>query len=311
MKKIIGIGLVTAALLAGCGGAPAGTTEPTSATGATGAETVATTAPDINAIPTSETGAGEAADTAPDATAAANATAVNEAGVTAGDATAVATSETSGNTTGQTSGTAAPTSATGDTSGSGTAAPTSATGDTSGSGTGTTGTAAPTSATGDATGSGTAAPTSATGSTSGQTSGQASGSTAIEGYQPAGIPELGLSFQVPDGWEQVNGENAWSPAGVDTPRVGVESAEITPDWMPSSFLPEGATVRSTQSMMLPGGQAMFYTVENDDGTAESHAIIRSGTTAYDFYARAESLQDLRTIEPVLNDIVGSVQMGGV
>ncbi|MFO7166722.1 MAG: hypothetical protein DIU80_001705 [Chloroflexota bacterium] len=235
MKKIIGIGIMTAALLAGCGGAPSGTAQPTADID-TGTAVVTTPATDIDAIPTSETGASEDAGTAADAT----------------------------------------------------AQPTSATGATDSDAMDTT-----------------TQPTSATeGSTSGET-----GMTGA--YQPAGIPELGLSFQVPEGWEQVSGENAWSPAGMDVPRIGVESAEVTPDWTASSFLPEGATVRSTQSVMLPSGQAMLYTIENTDGTAESHAIIRSDTMAYDFYARAQSLQELRTIEPVLTDIVGSAQLGGV
>ena len=115
---------------------------------------------------------------------------------------------------------------------------------------------------------------------------------------------------MPDGWEQVAGENAWSPAGVDVPRVGVQSADLTEDWTPSSFLPTSGTVLSSQQVNVAGMQAMFYTVENSDGTAETHAIMRSGEKAYDFYARAELLQDLRTIQPVLSDIVGSVQFSG-
>jgi hypothetical protein len=89
----------------------------------------------------------------------------------------------------------------------------------------------------------------------------------------------------------------------------VNSATVTADWKPSSFLPEGATIKGTQSGM--GGQVTIYTVENTDGTAESHAIMRSGETAYDVYARAQSLQELQSLEPVLNDIVGSVQLRGV
>jgi hypothetical protein len=166
------------------------------------------------------------------------------------------------------------------------------------------------STTGGATGSDSATTGGATGTdASGSTSGSSSATTGA--YEPAGVPELGLSFQIPQGWEQVDGENAWSPAGVEVPRIGVESTDMTADWKPSSMLPQGATVRSSQQVTLGGVQAMFYTVENTDGTAETHAIMRSSGKAYDFYARAESMQELQTIQPVLNDIVGSVQLSGV
>jgi hypothetical protein len=147
--------------------------------------------------------------------------------------------------------------------------------------------------------------------TSGNTTGSTGGTMDMGSLQPAGIPELGLNFQVPEGFEKLPNENAWSPAGADLPRFGVENVEVTSDWRPSSMLPEGATVVSTQYLNLSSGQAQVYTVENSDGTAESHAIIRSGTTAYDFYARAATMQELMTIQPVLSQIVGSAQFGGV
>lgn len=267
MKKIIGIGLVTAALLAGCGGASTGT----SGTGAdTAADTTAvagTTTENAAGVPTSETGAGEAADTAADAPATNNATAVTAAGATAPDATAQATPEAATNT-----------------------------GDAPG-------------ATGSTTDNNGTAGTPNTSTTDGSTTTE--GGAIVPGaYQPVDVPELGVSFQVPEGWEQVSGENAWSPAGVDVPRIGVNSADLTADWRPSSFLPEGATVKASQQATINGMQAMMYTVQNADGTAETHAIVRSGEKAYDIYARAQTLQELNTIQPVLNDIVGSVQLDG-
>jgi hypothetical protein len=278
MKKIIGIGLVTAALLAGCGGASTGTDTTGTGAGSAANTTAVTGADGAVANPTLDPSADGAGNIAPDATAATNATAVSEAGATTIDATAQATPQAATNT--------------GDAPGA------------SGNTTDNNGTAgAPNTSTTDGS-------TTTGGSTSGDTTSGSSG--AVSGaYQPAGVPDLGLSFQIPEGWEQVNGENAWSPAGVDVPRVGVNSADLTADWRPSSFLPEGATVKSSQQTMVNGQQAMLYTVENSDGTAETHAIIRSGEKAFDIYARAESLQELQTIQPVLNDIVGSVQLSGV
>ncbi|HWQ14759.1 MAG TPA: hypothetical protein VNL77_18315 [Roseiflexaceae bacterium] len=261
MKKIIGIGLLSAALLAGCGGAQPATGPDTGAATTTAGD-------DVSAIPTS---------------------AVGDTGTTAADATAAATPEDAATGTDANATAAATTVAGAET----TAQPTSAAGDTTG-------------ATGAATGAATAMPTAATGT-------EAAGDTAITpgAFQTVTVPELGLSFQVPEGWEQVANENAWSPAGMDVPRIGVNSADLTADWTPSSFLPEGATVRSSQQLTLGGTQTMFYTVENTDGTAETHAIMLSGQKAFDFYVRAESLQDLQTLQPVLNDIVGSVRLEGV
>lgn len=295
MKKIIGIGLVTAALLAGCGGASTGTQGTGAGTDAGAANTTAvagTNTENAAGVPTSETGAGEAADTAADAPAANNETAVAGAGATTLEATAEATPEAASNV-GDAPGAAGATTDNNGTAGS----PNTST--TEGGTTGATGSDTTSATSGDTT-------SGATGSTGGSTDGATTGA-----YQPVGVPELGLSFEIPEGWEQVSGENAWSPAGVDVPRVGVESADLTADWRPSSFLPEGAAVKSSQQVNVGGQQAMLYTVENSDGTAETHAIMRSGEKAFDIYARAETLQELRTIEPVLNDIVGSVQLSGV
>jgi hypothetical protein len=269
MKRFIGIGLVTAALLAGCGGAPSGNQD--TGTGTTANATAVTGADGAVTNPTLETSAGGTGDIAPDATAAANATAVSDAGATTTDATAQATPDAA------TSG--------GDAMANPTAAPADGT-----------------------TSSGTTSGSTSNDTTSGTTSG--STAPAVGAYQQAELPELGMSFQVPEGWQQVSGENAWSPNGVDTPRIGVNSADLTADWRPSSFLPEGATIKSSQQTTINGQQAMIYLVENSDRTAETHVIVRSGEKAYDIYARAASLQELTAIQPVLNDIVGSVQLSG-
>jgi hypothetical protein len=163
--------------------------------------------------------------------------------------------------------------------------------------------AQPTSAAGD-----TAAPTAAAGDTAAPTSAPAvTGDMAAT--QPATIPEMGLSFMVPEGWEAVGEENAWAPGGAQLPMIGVNSADMTPDWRPSSFLPEGAAVKSTQIVTLPSGQVSQYMVENSDGTAETHSIMRSGDKAYDFYARTASFQELQTLQPLMDQVVGSVQIG--
>jgi hypothetical protein len=168
--------------------------------------------------------------------------------------------------------------------------------------------AAPTTAAGTGTEPTTAAGTGETNGTGAQPT-TAAGTTA-DVTQPVMIPGLGLSFMVPANWQQVANENAWSPAGADIPQVGVKSAQSSPDYRPSSFLPEGATIKSTESVSIPTGQATVYTVENTDGTAESHMIFQTGTTFYDFYARASSQQELQTLRPVLNDILSSVKPGG-
>jgi hypothetical protein len=166
--------------------------------------------------------------------------------------------------------------------------------------------------TGETNGTG-AQPTTAAGT--GETNGTGAQPTTAAGTtadvtQPVMIPGLGLSFMVPANWQQVANENAWSPAGAAIPQVGVKSAQSSPDYRPSSFLPEGAVVKSTESVVIPTGQATVYTVENTDGTAESHMIFQTGTTFYDFYARASSQQELQTLRPVLNDILSSVKPGG-
>jgi hypothetical protein len=133
----------------------------------------------------------------------------------------------------------------------------------------------------------------------------------VDEWQSVTIPELGISFRVPQGWEQTANQNTWSPDGVDVPQVGVNTAAYGAGWTPSRMLPTGATITATQTQSFGLGDVTIFTIENSDGTAETHAILRGPVQAFDFYARAGTLQGLQTIQPVLNDIVGSVQLRGI
>lgn len=127
--------------------------------------------------------------------------------------------------------------------------------------------------------------------------------------QDADIPELGVAFKVPAGWEQVSGQNAWAPAGAQSPQIVINAVKLSNDWRPSSMLPEGARVTSSEVQTLSSGQINLYTIENSDGTAEIHAIRPSGDTAYDIYARAASMEEVKTFQPVLNTVIDSFQLG--
>jgi len=126
--------------------------------------------------------------------------------------------------------------------------------------------------------------------------------------QQVTIPELGVSFMVPEGWVADAEANTWSPTGSGLPLVGFNSADVTPDWRPSSFLQEGANVKSTQMVTLPTGSINLYMVENTDGTAESHAVMRNGEKAYDFYGRAASMPELQSLQPLMTNILTTIQL---
>ena len=121
----------------------------------------------------------------------------------------------------------------------------------------------------------------------------------------------GVSMMVPEGWQQVSGENTWSPDGSALPQIGVSSAPLNDDWRPSSFLPEGGMTKSTELVLVGGGQVNMYTVQNADGTAEIHAIAHSGEMAYDYYARAASLEEVRALRPMLEQVIESATYDGM
>lgn len=157
-----------------------------------------------------------------------------------------------------------------------------------------------------------AAPTTAAGTdAAAQPTAAPAGTTATEDLavtQQVTIPELGVSFMVPEGWVADAETNTWSASGSGLPLVGFNSADVTPDWKPSSFFQENADIKSTQTVTLPSGSINLYMVENTDGTAESHAVMQNGEKAYDFYARAASMPELQSFQPVLTNILTTVQL---
>lgn len=134
----------------------------------------------------------------------------------------------------------------------------------------------------------------------------------ITNWQTVELAELGLSLDVPADWEASSDGMEWAPAGATTPRVGVTTAEMNADWTPSSMLPDGAQVRDTQLVNLPWAQAQLYTVETSDAAQELHAIVRGpNSQAINFYAIPAPGNDAKSMQPVLDHMLNSVDASGV
>jgi len=130
------------------------------------------------------------------------------------------------------------------------------------------------------------------------------------------IVDIGLSFDIPKGWERQGQEWAWAPYGDSTQHLGVAWQGIEPGKEPESILPQnavmagrsdgpaltwGAAATYRLQVMVPGGQGQVKAVE-------MHVLVRGADTLYDIYASASSEPQLVALQPLLERMVQSVSL---
>ncbi len=149
--------------------------------------------------------------------------------------------------------------------------------------------------------------------------------TAVATSSPAAyarveVASVGLSFEVPADWTQLEPEWAWSPAPGSPVRLGLRWADVEPPAeVEAVLLPQPAVVQSAEPLDTSWGSGRLYTVAVYDPSGqgllqamEEHAIIvvtEGGTRrAYDLYASAASDAELGALRPTLLHMVESSTM---
>jgi putative hemolysin len=123
------------------------------------------------------------------------------------------------------------------------------------------------------------------------------------------ISEIGLTFEIPAGWQQQDGEWVWMSG---QQRLGVAWSDITPGQEPEPlFLPQGSVMLDrTPGPELSWGTAATYRLQvvvPDGGgqvqAVEIHVIVRGTSRLYDVYAGAPDEEQLAALEPGLQDML--------
>ncbi len=139
-------------------------------------------------------------------------------------------------------------------------------------------------------------------------------------YQKVNIPEAGLVFEVPVGWQRLETEWAWSPVGDDGLRLGVNWMDIQPPQeVEAAMLPTPSQVIHSEPVELGWGSGRRFTLEvyapaaQDDDTqapvqlVETHVLIVVGLgdtrRAFDFYASGQTAEQLAMLEPSLQHML--------
>lgn len=131
------------------------------------------------------------------------------------------------------------------------------------------------------------------------------------------IDEIGLSVVVPGGWQKLDGQWAWSPAGAPSQRLGVAWGELAFGQEPEALLlPKNPVMDGrTEGPKVSWGQAATYKmhvmVEGGQGKVqaeEAHVLVRDGSHLYDIYASGATEQELTDLQPLLKEMMVTATM---
>jgi len=140
-------------------------------------------------------------------------------------------------------------------------------------------------------------------------------------YNQLEISEAGIAFEVPQNWFTLNDGTAWSIHIKGLPQIGFNWVKTTPEWREISLLPSEGPVLGPYSIDLKWSKGSFYMIYQDSAAntlkefnqLEFHTIIlrTEANLAYDFYLKAESLKQLKSIEPLYRYFMDSSQLSPV
>jgi len=138
--------------------------------------------------------------------------------------------------------------------------------------------------------------------------------TPVSTGETVHILEIGLTFEIPAGWQRQGGAWVWTSG---QQRLGVDWSDITPGQEPEPlFLPQGSVVLDrTPGPDLDWGTAATYRLQAmapDGGgqvqAVEMHVIIRGTSRLYDVYASAPDEEQLTAVEPALRGLLVSATL---
>jgi hypothetical protein len=127
-------------------------------------------------------------------------------------------------------------------------------------------------------------------------------------YNQLEIPEAGIAFEVPQSWLTLNDGTAWSIHIKGLPQIGFNWVKTTPEWQEQSILPLDGQILGSYPVDLQWSKGSFYMIYKNSPAGdvkefsqfELHIIIHRTEVnlAYDFYVQADSLKQMKSIEPV-------------
>lgn len=137
----------------------------------------------------------------------------------------------------------------------------------------------------------------------------------VTGWQRMAIPELGLAFEIPEGWQRLGTEWTWAAPGPGAPRLGIDWQDISQqNWQPEQLLPPASNILVRRVELLGVVRATRFVVQApvrpSDPAAQpfqTHLILRVGNRAYDAFALARSREELTQLDGVLAHVLSSVQ----
>lgn len=128
------------------------------------------------------------------------------------------------------------------------------------------------------------------------------------------IPDLGLTFEVPPGWQKQDQGWVWAPGPGSTVRLGIAWRDVELGQEPESILPANAVVLlRSEGPQFPWGVAVTYKLQvmqpagqGQVRALETHVVVTRRHKRFDFYASASSDEDLDLLEGALQGLLASI-----
>jgi len=142
-------------------------------------------------------------------------------------------------------------------------------------------------------------------------------------YNQLEISEAGISFEIPQNWLTLNDGTAWSVHINGLPQIGFNWTKMAPEWQETSILPSNGQILGPYTVDLKWSKGSFYMIYMDSLTQvdamkefnqfELHTVIlrTEVNLAYDFYVRAESLKQLKSIDSLYRHFMDSGKLNPV
>ncbi len=133
-------------------------------------------------------------------------------------------------------------------------------------------------------------------------------------YGSLEIKDAGITIEFPQNWFQQGKDTEWSVKKNGLPLVGFKWTDIKSDWKEENMLPSKSDFLGPFIIDLGWKQGSLYIVQvkagKDIERYEIHTVIPriEATIAYDFYASADSLAQLMTINFVIQRIMHSGEL---
>ncbi len=148
--------------------------------------------------------------------------------------------------------------------------------------------------------------------------------SSVPAYRPVSVPQIGLSFEVPADWQQLDPETAWAPGPDSDHRLALNGVELEPPMEPEALmLPNDAQIIESQPIDLGWAKGRRFTLEvyasaaqqGEEAAVESvqtHTLITIAQgekrLGLDFYTVAPSIEGLQELEPVLQRMLDTAQL---